>query len=169
MKACQDPDADTGAEQCTQTVMTQHIVSIMPQSTDIASHGEPGPPFRPHTDDVHLADDDLPDIDMEEVSGVHAIVSHSPGSYIISAKDMVETMDTQCLGSTQGSDQPTQQTINERSVADSDTFGECQRLGFTRGSDGITHATLQDGPEMIVDTTPGERTHVTRHEGSMVA
>ena len=32
MKACQDPDADTGAEQCTQTVMTQHIIGIMLQS-----------------------------------------------------------------------------------------------------------------------------------------
>ena len=50
---------------------------------------------------------------MEEVSGVHTIVSQSPGSYIIPAKGMVETMDTQCLGSTQGSDQPIQQTIKE--------------------------------------------------------
>ena len=106
---------------------------------------------------------------MEEVSGAHTIVSQSPGSYIIPAKDMVETMDTQCLGSTQGSDQPTQLTIKERSVADSDTFGECQSLGFTRGSDGTYHATLQDGPEMIVDSTPGDWTHVTHHEGPIVA
>ena len=83
MKARKDTDADTGAE-CTQTVMIQHII---PQSTDvsilileesyfmkarvkvtqpryIASQGEPGPPFRPNTDDAHLADDDLPEIDM---------------------------------------------------------------------------------------------------------
>ena len=39
----------------------------------------------------------------------------------------------------------------------------------TRGSDGTYHATLQNGPEMIVDSTPGEWTHVTRHEGSFVA
>ena len=84
---------------------------------------------------------------------------------------MVATVDTQChsLGSTQGSDRPTQPTIKEGSVANSDTFGECHSLGFTRGSDGVTHATLQDGPEMIVDTTPGERTHLTHHEGSIVA
>ena len=91
---------------------------------------------------AHLAGDELPEIDMEEVSGVHTIVSDSPGSYTISAKDMVETMDTQCLGSTQGSDQPTQQTIKERSVTDNDTFGECHSLGFTQGSDSIHYVTL---------------------------
>ena len=32
MKACQAPDADTGAE-CTQTVMIQHI---LPQSADVS-------------------------------------------------------------------------------------------------------------------------------------
>ena len=110
-----------------------------PQPRYIAPHGEPSPPSRPHTDphlrngyDVHLADDDtmsvgMPDMDMEKIPGVHATVSHFPDSYINAAKKMVETVDTQChtLGSTQGSDQPTQPTIKERSVADSDTFGEC--------------------------------------------
>ena len=112
----------------------------------------------------------MPDMDMETIPGVHAIVSHSPDSYINSAKQMVATVDTQChiLGSTQGSDRPTQPTIKEGSVANSDTFGECHNLGFTQGSDGLTHATLQDGPGKIVDTTPGERTHVTCHEGSIV-
>ena len=64
MKACQDPDTDTGAEQCTQTVMTQHIVSIMSQSADRAPHAEPALPFRPHTDDVHLADDGTMSVGM---------------------------------------------------------------------------------------------------------
>ena len=32
MKACQDPDDDTGAEECTQTAMTQHIFGIILQS-----------------------------------------------------------------------------------------------------------------------------------------
>ena len=75
-------------------------------------------PARPHTDphlrngyDVHLADDDtmsvrMPDMDMETIPGVHAMVFHSPDSYINSAKQMVATVDTQChiLGFTQGSD-----------------------------------------------------------------
>ena len=80
-----------------------------------------------------------------------------------------ETVGTQCqiLGSTQGSDRPTKERIKERSVTDNDTFGECHSLGFTRGSDSILYVTLQDGPEVIVDSTPGNGTHVTRLEGSI--
>ena len=44
--------------QCTLAVMTHHIVSIPSQSADIALHREHGPPFQPHTDDVHSADND---------------------------------------------------------------------------------------------------------------
>ena len=47
---------------------------------------------------------------------------------------------------------------------------KCHNLGFTRGSDGLVHTTLQDGPGKTVDTAPGERTHqVTRHEGSIIS
>ena len=52
--SCQDPDADTGAEQCTQIVMTQHIVSIMPQAACVSgwklheSYSCMGPHMTPH-------------------------------------------------------------------------------------------------------------------------
>ena len=46
-------------------------------------------------------------------------------------------------------------------------IGKCHNLGFTRGSDGLVHATLQDGPGRTVDTAPGELTHVTHNEGSI--
>ena len=35
----------------------------------------------------------------------------------------------------------------------------------TRGSDSTYNTTLQDGPEIVVDSTPGDGTHVTHHEG----
>ena len=38
----------------------------------------------------------------------------------------------------------------------------------TRGSDGTYHTTLQGGPEIVVDSTHGEWTHVTNHEGLLV-
>ena len=35
-------------------------------------------------------------------------------------------------------------------------IGKCHNLGFTQGSDGLAHATLQDGPGKTVDTAPGK-------------
>ena len=50
------------------------------------------------------------------------------------------------------------------------TIGQCHNLGFTRGSNGLVHTTLQDGPGMNVDTAPGEQTHQVKcHEGSIIA
>ena len=46
-------------------------------------------------------------------------------------------------------------------------IGKCHNLGFTQGSDGLVHATLQDGPGRTIDAAPGKLTHVTRHEGSI--
>ena len=126
---------------------------IIQLDSHMAPRGELSQPFRPHpTDprqingyDAHLAlpDNDtmsvgMPDIDMETVLGAPTLDSHSPSSYIQSAKPMV-------------------------------AIGMSHNLGFTRGSDGLVHTTLQDGPGKTVDTAPGERTHqVTRREGSII-
>ena len=130
------------------------------QPMNMAPRRELSPPFWPHhTDpcprngyDAHLADDDtmsvgMPDIDIETVLGAPTLDSHSPYSYIQSAKAMVATVDMKChnLRSTQGSDGSTQPAIKEGSVATINTIGKCHNLGFTQGSDGLTHTTLQDG------------------------
>ena len=100
------------------------------------------------------------------------------------------TVDTKYhnLGSTQGSDGSTKPAIKEGSVATVDTLkniyfknliyiehlpriektenagmiGKCHNLGFTRGSDGLVHPTLQDRLGRTMYTAPGELTLVTR-------
>ena len=74
-------------------------------STWKSPHGGPSPPFQPHTDPrlrndyvAHLAVTDdtksvgMHDRDMETIPGVPTMASHSPDSYIQSAKQMVVTV-----------------------------------------------------------------------------